>query len=176
MSFADRLSGAKQFEVDVESYLNSRKSMSAVAVNGTEHTHPDFVDRLRRNNSTESKFVRFAPDGVCLSASGTVTHWEAKASKNIEKDAYETYMKYSDMGCSVVIFAKHPSGIVYCQYVHAVGFIPSSDVVGKYGSRGHPIDECDWICPRMGHGDAGRGSGTSYREIDFLSMNEVVDF
>ena len=173
MGFAQRLEVAKSFEMEVERYLCGRTSL--VAKNGTEHTHPDFTDKIRFNSGRGAKFVRFAPDGVYLSTCGSVIHWEAKAGKHIEKDAYETYMAYNQMGCTVILFVRAER--VYCQRVERVGFIPSIDVVGKFApARRHPIDEDDWICPRGGHGYAGTGSGTPYREIDLSSMRVVSDF
>lgn len=146
-----------------------------VAKNGTEHTHPAFTDRIRRNSDAGAKFVRFAPDGVYLSTCGSVVHWEAKAGKNIEKDAYETYMAYHQMGCTVILFVKCER--VYYQRVERVGFMPSTEVVGRYPpAKRHPICEDDWIHPRRGHGYAGLGSGTPYKEIDPSSLIWVRDF
>lgn len=179
MSFQDRIRLAEAFEKEVEAYLQARQAVLSVAKNGTEHTHPKFVDMLRRNADAGAKFVRFAPDGVFLQANGRVIHWEAKAGKHIEKDAYETYMAYSSFGCRVAVFVKNSdmAGRVYWQFVEKIGFIPSVEVVGKFPpNRRHPIDAEDWICPRSGHGYAGRGSGTPYREIDFGSLQVITDW
>lgn len=170
-----------QFESDVEAYCSHVSD--AVAKNGTEHTHPDFVALLRGNNDTTSKMIRFAPDGVLLRAGG-VTHWEAKCSTinsdyiNLEKDAYETYIKYHYMGCSVFVFFKHPIGDVYGQYVEKIGFVPSEDVVGRFPPHmRYPIDEDDWITPRRSaNGKRGSGSGTPYREVDVQSLKPITTF
>lgn len=175
MAFSDRLIVAKHFEDAVERFC---KTFSvSVAKNGTEHTHPDFVAHLRSLNDNGSKFVRFAPDGVMLTGSGVI-HWEAKASKALERDAYETYMRYHNMGCAVRIFVQRPGDkLVFSQWVNEMGFVPSVDVVGKFQpSRRHPIDSDDWICPRSGSGYAGSGSGTPYREIDFDSLRCIENF
>lgn len=177
MGFAERIRIAERFEREVECYLHGREAVQSVAKNGTEHTHPDFVALLRSNGSPGSKFVRFAPDGVFLQANGRVVHWEAKSGKSMERDAYQTYMAYHDMGCQVAVFIRHPSSEVFWQFVEMIGFIPSDMVVSQFPpSRRHPIDEDDWICPRSGHGYAGRGSGTPYREIDFGSLNKIEGF
>lgn len=175
-NFNSRIAAGAKFEDDVERFCC--EMFNSVARNGTEHTHPVFVELLRRNNSEASKFVRFAPDGVMLSANGSVFHWEAKASKAIEKDAYDTYLKYTTMGCNVLMFVKNPKNkIVYWQRVERVGFIPSAVVVGGFPeNKRHPIDDDDWLCPRNGHGNAGFGSGTPYREIDFGSLKPIPDF
>jgi len=174
--FNQRLKLAEEFELAVEGYLNAAKKIQSVAKNGTEHTHPDFVELLRRNNTSASKMVRFAPDGVALHANSQVIHWEAKSSINIEKDAYQTYMKYHDMGCHVLIFAKNRDK-VYHQFVERVGFIPSEDIVRPFHPDArHPIDDDGWMCPRKGKGTSGYGSGTPYKTIDFSSMQEIENF
>lgn len=175
MGFAERLSVAKAFEDKLHGYLAGR--CISVAKNGTEHTHPDFVALLRAKNDLQSKLIRFAPDGVALVRTGGVVHWEAKSGKHIEKDAYETYLRYHDMGCRIVLFVRHPVGRVFWQWVERVGFIPSIDVVSQFPpDKRHPIDDEDWMWPRRGHGYAGAGSGTPYREVDFSSMIEIKDF
>lgn len=174
MAFVDRIKTAGAFENSVEAFC--REKFISVAKNGTEHTHPQFVVDLRRRNDRGSKLVRFAPDGVALQTCG-VWHWEAKAGKHIEKDAYETYMAYRGMGARLLVFLRHPDGTVYYQEVQRIGFVPSINVVGKFPvDRRHPIDEDDWICPRMGHGYAGSGSGTAYKEVDFSSLTLIADF
>lgn len=173
MSFAHRLEAAKSFELEVEHYLSTRGGM--VAKNGTEHTHPAFTKNIRFNADPGAKFVRFAPDGVYLSTSGSVIHWEAKAGKNVEKDAYETYMAYHKMGCTVVLFVR--SRGVYYGLIESIRFVPSEDVVGQYAEdRRHPICEHGWIHPRRGHGYAGSGSGTPYKEIEIGSLCLLSDF
>ena len=175
--FNNRLARGVEFEREVEAYCQTHSI--AVARNGTEHTHPDFVAQLRSRNDEQSKFIRFAPDGVCLIESAGVIHWEAKYSNNLEKDAYETYLKYSDMGCKVYIFFKHPKTYeVYSSEVLSIGFVPSESVVSVYPvARRHPICEEDWIWPRLGFGHkSSAASGTPYREVDFQSLKHITDF
>lgn len=176
MTFTDRLKLAKQFEKDVETYLDARKKVLSVVKNGTEHTHPDFVELLRKNDSATSKLIRFAPDGVALCANKTVIHWEAKASNNIEKDAYETYMKYFDMGCQLVIFVRNKLGRVYFSNVQNISFIPSKLIVNKFPENPYFVDEDDWIHPRKSGNKVGGGSGTPYKKIDFGSMTLIPNF
>ena len=147
-----------------------------VAKNGTEHTHPDYVDAIRNKEDPGSLMVRFAPDGIALTTKRTI-YWEAKSGNNLERFAYETYMNYYAMGVAVMVFVRRNDGCVYWQWVQCIGFVPSCDVIGRHlPDRRHPLDEDDWICPRMGHGYAGSGSGTAYREIDFSSLNQVEDW
>lgn len=167
------MSVGEQFENDVESYCQ-RKFLS-VAKNGTEHTHPEFVDGLRSNDSITSKLIRFAPDGIVLNKDETVYHWEAKASDKIERDAYETYMKYIDIGHKVILFAKNNTA-VYLRLIEHVILVDGNVTVECFNpEKRHPVDD-KWIYPRRGHGYAGRGSGTPYRVIDLSSMNIIDDF
>jgi hypothetical protein len=170
MTFAKRIQIAEKFESWVESFCAER--MQSVARNGTEHTHPEFVELLRRNNKTRSKLIRFAPDGVMLSIKGDVFHWEAKCSVNIEKDAYETYMKYYDIGCKVIVFIRNKIGDVYWQNVENIKFIDSNDFVSKF-PRPLPVVN-GWISPRMGHMTNMDGSGTPYKVVDLDSLHDLI--
>jgi hypothetical protein len=178
-NFERRLGRAEQFEREVEAYCQRSGKVEAVARNGTEHTHPDFVRLLRNRIDDGSKFVRFAPDGVALFKERGVIHWEAKASINIERDAYLTYMAYNKLGARVLVFIKpSSSSAVYYNYIERVQFTPSEEVVGRIRNvaRRHPIDKDGWMCPRQGHGQAGNGSGTPYKEIDLTSLIQLSDF
>lgn len=102
----ERLNAGIEFEGEVERYC--RHYCVAVARNGTEHTHPEFMENIRNNTDRQSKLIRFAPDGVMLKPTGEILHWEAKYSINLEKDAYETYMAHSNIGYKIVLFVKTP--------------------------------------------------------------------
>lgn len=86
--FQERLKNGILFEEKLINYLSSHSEIIDIAQNGTEHTHSKFVGLLRNNNSEPAKFVRYAPDGVYVMKDGDVIHFDAKASKTIEKDAY----------------------------------------------------------------------------------------
>jgi hypothetical protein len=173
MAFSERIKKAMQHERDVEEFCLRQNYI--VAKNGTEHTHPEFVAQLRTNNTRQSKLVRFAPDGVMLIDNNHVVYWEAKAGINMERDAYETYMAYYNMGCWVIVFIKFNDDKVYRQYIHLIKFIHSVDVVNRY-MRPHPIDGDGWICPRKGRGAGENGSGTPYKEIDLNSCKLIPNF
>lgn len=174
-AFQARLSKAVQFENDVEAFLRGRSGILSVAKNGTEHTHPGFVQLLRTRDDLGAILVRHEPDGVALTQAG-VWEWEAKASINIEKLAYQTYMAHQAIGHRVLLFVR--SGVdVYWQDVEKIEFVPSENVVGQYpAEKRHPIDADGWICPRLGSGYAGAGSGTPYKVIDLKSMRVIDDF
>ena len=171
--FESRLAKGVEFETDLKAWLASRPSIRAVVANGTEHTHPDFVSLLRNDRSPAAKFVRFAPDGAVLHKSGVI-HYDAKAAKAIEKDAYETYMNYVSCGCRVVLFVKNGE-TVYCRDIQHVRLIDGNETISKFPeNRRFPVDEDGWICPRLSRNQLnGRMSGTPYKEIDFASMNPV---
>ncbi len=175
MGFEFRLSAGVAFEQEVERYLNWHPDILAVARNGTEHTHPEFVTRLRSCSEPTAQFIRFAPDGVALSRSVSVFHWEAKCSHCMEKEAYETYMRHELAGCEILLFLRTGQGI-FASWVSQLPFIPSQDVVERYSERRRfPIDE-GWICPRnaSNQSDLLMGSGTPYREIDLSKCLRVM--
>lgn len=105
-TFARRIEKALLFESFVERRLLAQKNTLAVAKNGTEHTHPDFTNLLRGNIHPTSKWIRFQPDGVFLCDDGMARYYECKSSINIEKDAYEQYLKIENItSSSVIIFS-----------------------------------------------------------------------
>ncbi len=165
--FADRLRLGTEFESEVFEALLVHEKVTAVVNNGTEHTHPEFVDGLRGIGSAASKFVRYAPDGVLQTSTGDVLHYDAKASKAIEKNAYEVYMSYVSVGCRVLLFVRHDDGI-YWTDVEDMTFKDSHEVVGQFPEqRRFPVVD-GWIAPREkpGFRSTNRMSGTPYKEID----------
>lgn len=170
MGFKERLALAVAFEEEVRDQLSRVPGIVAIAMNGTEHTHPDFVEQLRANDTEAAKFVRYAPDGVFL-RSGSVVHYDAKVARSIERDAYETYMKYHECGCSVLVFVKH-AGTIYCQYIENIRLEHGAATVERFDeSQRFPVDEDGWILPRRsGRGLPGKMSGTPFRYIDFEAM------
>ena len=169
MNFADRYKPAKQFEHQVESYL--ARSGFAVVKNGSEHTCPDFAEKIRNDHSTAAKLIRYAPDGLAL-IDGRVTHWEAKASDSIEKDAYLHYKTLALIGANMLLFFKSEAG-VYCQWIELIRFLDSTEIVNKYPKKSrYPVDPDGWICPP----NRNSGSGTPYKKIDFDSLNLIADF
>ena len=173
--FDGRLAAGVQFETDLKAWLAARPKILSVVANGTEHTHPEFVAMLRKDRRPGAKFVRFAPDGAVLHSAEGVIHYDAKAAKSIEKDAYETYMNYVACGCRVLLFVKQ-AGHVYWADIQDVRLIHGNDTVGRFQeNKRFPVDEDGWICPRMAKNPTSnsRMSGTPYREIDFTSMKQI---
>jgi hypothetical protein len=164
MGFSERIKKAERFENQVLTYFQ-RKNVYSVK-NGTEHTHPEFVEYIRQLSDNGSKFVRFAPDGVAIRKNRTI-HWEAKNGKSIEMDAYNTYMKYYESGCIVIVFVKKDD--VYWQYVEKIKlYVPE-----KYKDK---VNVDGWVDPRLHNMNIPNGSGTPFKYIDFTSLEKVVDF
>ena len=176
-NFDIRVEPGVEFERELFKELNAHKDVTAIALNGTEHTHPDFVEIIRHNESDAAKFVRYAPDGVMECKSKRVIHFDAKAAKSIEKDAYNVYMKYHRTGCTVIIFVKHPAtGMRYWQYVQNIQLLDSTIVVSQYPEhRRFPIDDDGWIAPRLKRGfkSTKKYSGTPFKYFDFDSFKTM---
>ena len=155
--------------------LDDSPGILTVAANGTEHTHPEFAAQLRRLNSEAAKFVRYAPDGVMLTWDQEVIHYDAKAAKSIERNAYQVYMAYRKSGCRVILFVKY-GGQAYWQDIEHVGLIDGRETVRHFPEeRRFPVDEEGWVMPRAkpGFRSSALMSGTTYREIDLATMNRL---
>lgn len=172
--FKIRKRGGDNFEDVCFAYW---QAVSVTAVrNGTEHTHPEFVERLRYNDHPTAYFIRFAPDGCALLGDGSVIHWEAKSTQNIEKNAYQTYTRFHNMGCKLILVSRDiKTGDVYAQSINKVSFTPSIQVVSKFKQQ-HPIDNDDWICPDKAKVKPTKGSRNPYRQIDHRSMDLIPKF
>jgi hypothetical protein len=102
-NFDDRLERAKNYETALINMLNL--SGFVTALNGTEHTHPDFVNKLRNSEDPTSLSIRFQPDGVAyIGNTPRSFYFEAKSSSTIEKNAYDQYMNLACNGNIVVLF------------------------------------------------------------------------
>lgn len=152
----------------------------SVALNGTEHTHPDFVKLLHRSNDETSLRVRYQPDGViAIGETPRSAYVEAKRSIFIEKDAYIQYLRLAEQGCIVaVVFEDKKNGEIKWNFVEQLRF----DLSEKYRSKYQwPIVD-GWICPRASihHAEAKRngygGSTTPYRALDWASLYEWRTF
>lgn len=170
--FGARIQGAQEFERVLDEMLRRHPRVVDLAKNGTEHTHASFVERLRTNSSPASKFVRYAPDGVVLLSDNTVWHYEAKRGNSLERDAYEVYKAYAAGGCTVMLFFLIGSQVFF-QRVEMVRFLDSREEVAKFEEhRRFPVDEDNWICPRLkaGFRPTDRMSGTPFRYVDPASL------
>ena len=168
----ERFNKAKAFEIEIFDEL--RKMRFRVALNGTEHTHPDFTAYIRASNDPTSLAVRFEPDGViCQGKSALTWYIEAKCSVNIEKLAYEQYMKQHEQGCVMVIICKSGNQKRWA-FIENIEFVDSQKYVSRYPSP-HPVID-GWICPRKSGAwesqkwSNPQASGTPYKVIDAQSL------
>jgi hypothetical protein len=157
-----------------------------VALNGTEHTHPAFIERLRVSVDQTSLAIRFQPDGVAsIGSIPRSLYIEAKNSKyHIEKLAYEQYMKLSGAGNIVaVVFGLQQeldkSKWVF-NFVENLVLIDGIATVSRFDpDKRHPVLD-GWVYPRKGRRfydlKTPMASGTPYREIDPQSMLPFAQF
>jgi len=148
----------------------------AIAVNGTEHTHPGFVSQLLHSTDQTSLAIRFQPDGVaCIGKTPRSFFIEAKAARNIEKTAYEQYMKLQVTGnIVIVVFEKLGWG---WNFIEDIKMTDGHETVASFpAEKRFPVSPDGWIYPRSGKRwrdikqKVLRASGTPYREIDKVSL------
>jgi hypothetical protein len=179
--FLKRLELSEPFEDDVEAYM-IRIGVEIAARNGTERTLSTFANAIRTRNDAAAKQIRFAPDFVAIDEAG-VFYAEAKASISIEQGPYENYMHLHSMGARLKLFVRpwpddpneKARRLVYWNYIEEIRFVPNEIVVGRHPGNEFPIID-GWICPRSVDRQAGRGSGTPFKEIDLDSMIRIRDF
>lgn len=167
-SFAARIATANQFQDELFAALETLGFQ--VAINGTEHTHPSFVERLRGSTDQTSLAIRFQPDGVaCLGTLPRTLYVEAKNARNIERTAYEQYMKLHAAGnVLTIVFGKLDW---QWNFIERLTLVSGVVTVSKFPpAQRFPVED-DWIVPRRAHhwntvrGTNPQASGTPYREI-----------
>ena len=174
MSFEERIRKASVFEKQVFDAIE--KLGFAVAINGTEHTHPDFIKSLRKSVDQTSLAIRFQPDGVAqIGKIPRSFYVEAKASKTIEKTAYEQYQKLCNVG-NIVVVIFEPFKWMWC-FADEMPLEDGNDTVLKYAKSRRFSVENGWMYPRKSaHGTGGRGSNTPYRCIKMRELREWATF
>jgi thiamine pyrophosphate-dependent acetolactate synthase large subunit-like protein len=174
MSFSDRNNRHDEFWQELAEWLQARPTIRLLALNGSEHTHPKLVEALRRLNSPAAHFVRYAPDGVYLAGS-QVVHFDAKAGRTIEKNAYHVYMAHKNAGCKVILFVRY-NGRTYWQWIEKIRFQDSWEVAAKFPQgRRFAIDEDGWFLPRQSNRNHVKKdmSGTPFKYLDLGSFHEI---
>jgi len=170
MSFDDRIKKASAFEKLLFEKIEGLGFI--VAVNGTEHTHPEFTRDLRQSTDQTSLAIRFQPDGVArIGKIPRSFYVEAKSSKTIERTAYEQYKKLSDVG-NIVVVVFCDFGWKWC-FVDEMPLEDGADTVSCFTeNRRFPVKD-GWLYPRQTeHGTSGKGSGTPYRRIVEKDLRE----
>ena len=172
--FEDRQNQGLRFEAEL--FQAVQEMGFNIAINGTEHTHPEFVSQLHRSTDQTSLAVRFQPDGVASVGKIPRTFYiEAKNSKMIEKTAHQQYCKLATLDNIVVVVFK-PLSNGWC-FADSMPLIHGSETVKPFPiGRRFPVDEDGWLCPRQVGRRPSRGSGTSYREIDPARLELWADF
>jgi len=173
MGFSDRAAIAHEFEQSLFKELSNMGFV--VAVNGTEHTAPEFVKDLKRSTDQTSLSIRFQPDGVArIGKIPRSFYVEAKYADNIERLAYEQYMKLYDSGNIVVIvFGKYEWA--WC-FIEELPLQPAIDTVSVYPEeRRFPIVD-GWITPRASGRTLAHGSGTPYRQVIIENLRQWSSF
>lgn len=188
--FAFRLNRAKSYESALVQVLNQNGFVTAL--NGTEHTHPEFANQLRNSEDPTSLFIRFQPDGVAhIGNTPRTFYFEVKSSRTIEKMAYDQYIKLNSLGNVVVIFFGFISDNriqFQWNFIENIRMRSSYAVLNGYrkvnGENQEEIPIIDnWLCPRMlPHYEyehwkrKNKSSGTPYAVVDFYSLLTVDKF
>lgn len=184
--FNDRLERAKNYETALIKMLNL--SGFVTALNGTEHTHPDFVNKLRNSEDPTSLSIRFQPDGVAyIGNTPRSFYFEAKSSSTIEKNAYDQYINLARNGNIVVLFFGSDKNEIIFKwiFVEDLKFKNSKYLLKKFknqnGSKQKDIPIIDnWFYPRkLDDSDYNewkkkyKASGTPYANIDTSCLLDI---
>ena len=172
MGFQKRIQNSTKFEKELFQKLEEMGFY--VALNGTEHTHPTFADKLRQSNDPTSLSIRFQPDGViCTNGQTKSAYVEVKASENIEKTAYEQYMKlHNNENIVLIVFEKFKYAWNFIQHID---LIDGNITVKPFPpTKRFPVDKNGWICPRKAkhwnNVSGNNASGTPYKAVNQQSL------
>jgi len=161
-----------------------------VAQNGTEHTHPAFVDKLKQSTDQTSLAIRYQPDGVAsLGEIPRSFYIEAKTTSEpgkthtIEKNAWEQYWRLQITGNIVVIAfgefldrgkwdQENYNFVWRWNFLENVRLVSAIETVSRFPVEDRfPVVD-GWIHPRGSKREAElraagnyNGSRTPYREV-----------
>lgn len=174
MNFQDRKEKAKEFEKEL--FEKIAELGFVVAINGTEHTHPAFIEGLKNSTDQTSLAIRFQPDGVArIGKIPRSFYVEAKASKTIERTACMQYRKLFDAG-NVVVVVFRPLRWRWC-FVEEMPLEDGHDTVAAFAaSQRFPVSDDGWLCPRKSAHGTAKGSGTPYRKVESEKLREWYTF
>lgn len=151
------------------------------AINGTEHTHPEFVKNLTSSTDQTSLSIRFQPDGICsIGNAPRCFYLEAKNGRNIEQTAYEQYMIHHKNGNVVVVVFGGLNN--HWAFIEDITLIDGEETVSRYRN---PLPTMDgWIAPRLlplpkylkWKQKNQIASGTPYKEVDKQSLTDFKLF
>lgn len=174
MNFQDRIEKASKFEKEL--FKKIAELGFVVAINGTEHTYPAFIEGLKNSTDQTSLAIRFQPDGVArIGKIPRSFYVEAKASKSIERTAYDQYKKLFDAE-SVVVIVFEPLGWGWC-FIEEMPLEDGHDTVATFPvSRRFPVSDDGWLYPRKSTRGIAKGSGTPYRKVESEKLREWYTF
>lgn len=190
MGFYERVQRGTKWEDDVDNYIIGKGYI--IAKHGYEYTHDKIQENIKEYKDINSKFIRYQPDRLAIDIKEeTSFFYEPKNSVQIEKDAYLTYKSLCSIGCRVEIFIKNKENEKYRISIQDLKLI-SGRLSVKHMPHDWihpPIDEDDWIAPRLWNDDKSEyynpskynswknrvhGSGTPYKFFSFYKMKDYI--
>ena len=154
--------------------LSSDRFITAFVRAGGENSPlANYLAEMRQCGGPMATRIRRDPDGKLI-VERRLAHWDVKAARTIEKDAWLHYDELIRRGEPVLLF-QAPQLLDDPPTPNRVFAYLFNDLVLKHGNmtvleitdpaRRYPVDAKGWILPRQHPGGAQRGSGTPYREI-----------
>jgi len=171
--FINRTVNATEFQKQL--FRAIEKMDFKIALNGTEHTYPEFVGLLRQSVDLTSLSIRFQPDGViCIGERPRTAYVEAKNADSIERTAYEQYMRLHNAGnLVIVVFGK----LTWAwNFVEHIRLVPGEDTIASFPPDMRFPVVGHWIIPRCSdrwyriRDDNHQASGTPFRKVDPCSL------
>lgn len=185
-AFRERARQGELFAEAVHHFLKEDTFIRCVTRAGIERGDlADVLDDIRRSANPMERRLRFNPDGSVLVH--RLAHWEAKASYFIEKEPYEFYMQYENLGEPVLLFIApgllktnevSVQASLYCGRVKDIVLTQGDEHEAQF-PRPRPVDRDGWIQPRadqygIRHAKNGpTGSGTPFRPINIKQSRMV---
>jgi hypothetical protein len=178
-TFKDRAAIGEAFADAVMNLFQSDGLIDFVGRSGGEFSHiAPVLDQVRRLADPMARRLRFNPDGTIIAQSTGMAHWEAKASRAIEREPYEFYVAY-ERAAEPVLLVIAPDLVegsaawrrVFIGLVRYLVLIDGEVTVAEFPpDLRYPLRE-GWIAPRENPRGSARGSGTEYRYIDISASH-----
>jgi len=177
--FSGRLEKASRFEREL--FGEIERLGFCVAMNGTEHTYPEFVEKLRQSTDQTSLAIRFQPDAVAsINRIPRSFFVEAKAAHTMERLAWEQYWRlYCNGNVLVLVFEDFNWA---WNFIEEINLITGEETVSSFPpEKRFPVID-GWITPRGSRrwrqlrGKIKRASFTPYREVDGSSLRLWGEF
>jgi hypothetical protein len=177
--FSGRIEKASKFEQEL--FDRIERLGFCVAMNGTEHTYPEFVDRLRKSTDQTSLAIRFQPDAVASIGKIPRSFFvEAKAAHTMERLAWEQYWRlYCNGNILVLVFEDFDWA---WNFIEEIRLIPGEETVSSFPPKMRfPVVD-GWITPRGSRrwrqlrNKIKRASFTPYRKVDGSSLRPWSEF